>query len=139
MKLNPLFHFRSIRTTILVSFSALIVSGLLVFLLLSLDYTTDTVLNNSSNYTLQLIDQVNADIDSYISYMDNLSDMMVGSVDVRNYLFRYNSEDNKEAITQRLLNTFKTLKDSREDIYNIGIISNNGAYLINDGTDNLNA
>ena len=139
LKLNPLFHFRSIRTTILVSFSALIVSGLLVFLLLSLDYTTDTVLNNSSSYTLQLIDQVNADIDSYISYMDNLSDMMVGSVDVRNYLFRYNSEENKEAITQRLLNTFKTLKDSREDIYNIGIISNNGAYLINDGTDKLNA
>ena len=92
----------------LVSFSALIVSGLLVFLLLSLNYTTDTVLNNSSSYTLQLIDQVNADIDSYISYMDNLSDMMVGSVDVRNYLFRYNSGENKEAITQRLLNTFKT-------------------------------
>lgn len=139
MKFNPLFHFRSIRTTMLVSFSALIVSGLLVFLLLSLNYTTDTVLNNSSSYTLQLIDQVNADIDSYISYMDNLSDMMVGSVDVRNYLFRYNSGENKEAITQRLLNTFKTLKDSREDIYNIGIISNNGEYLINDGTDSLNA
>lgn len=139
LKFNPLFHFRSIRTTMLVSFSALIVSGLLVFLLLSLNYTTDTVLNNSSSYTLQLIDQVNADIDSYISYMDNLSDMMVGSVDVRNYLFRYNSGENKEAITQRLLNTFKTLKDSREDIYNIGIISNNGEYLINDGTDSLNA
>lgn len=73
MKKNLLTRFRSIRTSIIVVFSVLIVFSLLTYLVISLRYTENTVLKNSKAYTSQLIGQVNNDIDSYINYMENIS------------------------------------------------------------------
>lgn len=137
-KPNLLFRSHSIRSTMLVSYSILIVAGLLVFLIISLNYTTETVLRNSSSYTMQLIDQVNADIDSYISYMDNISDVIVDSIDVQNYLYSSSTDYVRNQNERRILDQFRILRESRSDIYNIGIIMRDGTYLLNDGTDEPN-
>ena len=51
MKKNLLMRFRSIRTSIIAAFSVLIVFALLTYLLISLQYTENTVLKNSKEYT----------------------------------------------------------------------------------------
>ena len=87
MKKNLLMRFRSIRTSIIFSFAVLIVFALMVFLLLSLNFTREAVLENSTEYTSQLIGQVNNDIDSYIGYMENISQIVADNSDVWDYLF----------------------------------------------------
>lgn len=58
-------------------FSLLIVITLIIFSATSLNYTENTVMKNSIDYTTKLIRQLNRDIDSYIDYMENISDMVV--------------------------------------------------------------
>ncbi|WMJ89998.1 sensor histidine kinase [Anaerocolumna sp. MB42-C2] len=134
-----LHHFKSIRLTILFSFSALIVFSLLIFLLISLNYTEDTVLDNSIDNTTQLIKQVNGDIDSYINYMENISSLVTNNENVKDYLFYDNlTKDQKSLYATAILDQFNTIMEARQDICNIAVISSNGRYIINDGTDMLN-
>ena len=90
MKKNLLMRFRSVRTAIAVSFGVLAASALLTYFIVSLRYTERAVLENSTEYTSQLIGQVNNDIDSYISYMENISFIVASNSDVRDYLFTQN-------------------------------------------------
>jgi Predicted signal transduction protein with a C-terminal ATPase domain len=123
----------------LFSFSALIVCALLIFLLISLNYTEETVLKNSMDYSTQLIEQVNRDIDSYINYMENISSMVTNNSDVKEYLFHNKlSNSEKENLHSAVLAQFRTIMEAREDIYNIAVISSNGKNIINNGTDTLN-
>ncbi len=132
-------YFKSIRTTMLFSFSALIVFALLIFLLISISYTEGTVLDNSIDYTTQLIEQVNMDIDSYIDYMENISSLVAHNSDVREYLFNEDqSVELREDLYQGILAQFKTVMEARQDIYNIAVIVNNGRNVVNDGSDELN-
>jgi two-component system sensor histidine kinase YesM len=134
-----LHHFKSIRLTILFSFSALIVFSLLIFLLISLNYTEETVLKNSINNTSQLIKQVNGDIDSYINYMENISSLVTNNENVKNYLYDDTiSQEKKYILYQAILDQFNTIMEARQDICNIAVISNNGRYIINNGADRLN-
>ena len=79
---NIIWHFKSIQDAILLPFLIVITLALAVFLLISLNYTEKTVLRNSEEYTMQLIEQINADLDSYIGYMETISMMVVGNPDV---------------------------------------------------------
>ena len=69
--------FKSIRTTMLFSLSTLIIVTLVIFFWISMRYTEKVILDNSINYTSQLIGQVNRDIDTYIHYMENISHLVV--------------------------------------------------------------
>ncbi|SCP97039.1 cache domain-containing sensor histidine kinase [Anaerobium acetethylicum] len=132
-------HFKSIQFTMLFGFSALIVLALVSFLILSINYTEDTVLNNSIDYSTQLIEQVNTDIDSYIDYMENISSLVTNNNDIKEYLFNRNlSQGAMDNLYSGILAQFNTIIDAREDVYNIAVISNDGKHIINDGTDRLN-
>lgn len=141
MKKNLLRRFRSIRTTIIFSFATLIVFALLTFLVVSLRHTQNTVLNNSTEYTSQLIGQVNNDIDSYITYMENISSILSNNSDVRGYLFIEELGDEGKALRERITSIFKTIADTRGDITNIGLLPiahPDREALINDGYSKLN-
>ena len=139
MKKSLLMRFRSIRTSIIVAFSALIVFSLLTYLVISLQYTEDTVLKNSREYTSQLIGQVNNDIDSYINHMENISYIVSGNTDVRDYLFAENlSEERARELRERITTVFRTVSDTRGDITNIGLLPQNREPVINDGWAELN-
>ncbi len=139
MKKSLLMRFRSIRTSIIFSFALLIIFALLIFLLLSLNFTRETVLENSTEYTSQLIGQVNNDIDSYIGYMENISSIVASNSDVRDYLFESElSQERQEELRQRITGVFKTITDTRDDITNIALLSKKRECLINKGNSELN-
>lgn len=134
-KYNLLSLFKSIRLSILIPFSVLIALTLCIMILISLNYTEKEVLNNSIDYTARLTSQVHGDIDSYISYMDNISALVALNQDVRQYMEA--DEDNAE-LRQGIVTQLSTVLETRNDISNIGIISNDGTYIFNNGSDILN-
>ena len=139
MKKNLLMRFRSVRTAIAVSFGVLAASALLTYFIVSLRYTERAVLENSTEYTSQLIGQVNNDIDSYISYMENISFIVASNSDVRDYLFTQNlGEERKAELQERIRTVFETVSDTREDITNIALLPDGREPMINGGADELN-
>lgn len=130
--------FKSIQSTMLVSFSALMVLAMLVFMVIAMRYTSGTIYENSINYMSQIIQQVNYDIDTYIEYMENISSIIAKSSDVPRYLFDQNqTEAEREAEKERILTQFQTIMESRDDIYNVAAVAKNGRYIINRGDDEL--
>lgn len=130
--------FKSIQSTMLVSFSALMVLAMLVFMVIAMRYTSGTIYENSINYMSQIIQQVNYDIDTYIEYMENISSVIAKSSDVPRYLFDQNqTEAEMEAEKERILTQFQTIMESRDDIYNVAAVAKNGRYIINQGDDEL--
>lgn len=139
MKKNLLMRFRSIRTSIIFSFAVLIVFALMIFLVLSLRFTREAVLENSTEYTSQLIGQVNNDIDSYIGYMENISVIVADNSDVWDYLFgKELSEEREKELPERILGVFRTITDTRNDIVNIALLPRKREALINQGRARLN-
>ncbi len=129
-------RFKSIQSTMMVSFSVLMVIAVLIFLFIALNYTSNSIYENSVNYTSQIIKQVNYDIDSYVKYLENISYIVSTSSDVSNYLYNENqTEKEREEEEKRILSQFKTILDSRSDIYNIAVVANNGRSVLNDGHD----
>ncbi len=107
--LRILSRFRTIRGAMIFSYMAITLVALLIFLLFSLNYTERTILENSESYTIQLVEQVNGDIDSYISYMENIMDIVTNNPELSDYLF-----DRMEHIMmrERIQEQFVTLMDA---------------------------
>lgn len=130
--------FKSVKTAMIVLFSLLTVITMLIFLLISLNYTETTVVENSTDYASRLISQVNRDIDSYIDYMENISSMIIRGGDVQKYLFSSQSGEDEQETYNRIITQFNTVVETRQDISNIGAVTSDGNYIINDGRDKLN-
>lgn len=130
--------FKSIRMNMIFLFSLLILCAVFLFLGISLRVTRKAVIENSTEYTKQVIGQVNADIDAYISYMENISTLLVTDMDVREYLSTGMQDEKDTVLYPRMLSQFETILNMREDIYNIAIYGENGKYAVNHGTQSLN-
>ena len=138
---RPVFlrKFKSIRTTILLSYVLVVMVSVAVFAMVALNYTEKTVLENAEEYSTQLITQANRDIDSYMEYLQNTSILISSNADVHDYLFGVNKDTGETAQTvERIIAQFQTILDTRNDIVNIGIIGENGRYLINQGALKIN-
>lgn len=131
-------RFKNIRTTILASYFVIVMVSLSVFALVALRYTEKTVLENAEEYSFQLIEQVNSDIDSYMDYLHNISTLISSDGDVQEYLFHENDQQEQQEYFRRITNQFGTILDTRDDIVNIGILGKNGRYLINQGVFRMN-
>lgn len=141
-RLGFLETFHSIRTAIISSYFLIVIVALAIFALVALHYTEKTVMENAEEYSLQLIEQVNSDIDSYIDYLRNISALITSDGDVQDYLFRDTlSEGERAECFWRITTQFETIMETRDDIVNIGIIGkdryiiNNGYYKINDNIE----
>ncbi len=128
--------FKSIRSAMMFSFSALIIAAIIVFFVIALNYTRSTVLNNSVEYTNQIIGQVNDEIDSYIDYMENISTIVTNSDSVQSYLFSDPQPEVLEEERQRIITQFETVRESREDIVNIAALSDKRV-IVNSGEEGL--
>lgn len=132
------FQFKSIRSGMLICFLPIILSALLLIYGFSFRYTEKNVLNNSVNGTMQLIEQANHNIDSYLDYMENISYLMSGDKDLLRYLFSERDPIRREELRSRVLERFRLVRETRDDIYNIGAVAGPNNILINDGTQTLN-
>lgn len=134
-----LLGFKSIRTSVLIPFSILIVAAVLCFMLISVKQSRDSVFETSTDYTMQLIGMINGDIDSYFFNMENIAQLVMGNYNVTDYLFAKDvTSDDALADKKKVEEQFQILLNSREDIYNIGIVEKNGNYFINDENTILN-
>ena len=131
-------RFKSIQSTIMVAFSVLMVVAVLIFLLIALNYTNKSIMENSITYTSQIIKQVNYDIDSYMDYLLNISSIVSKSSDVSMYLFEEGqTEQEREDEKKRITDQFQTIIDSRSDIYNVAAVAENGRSILNGGEDDF--
>ena len=74
-------------------------------------------------------------IDSYITYMDNIVSVISGSEDAQYYLFRDNPDGGHK---KRLLEQFSIILKGRSDIRNIGLVCDGGTFLFNTGYPSQN-
>ena len=127
---------KSVQTTITLSFSALMVAAVLIFMLIAINYTSNSIYENAVNYMNQIIKQVNYDLDSYVGFLKNISYIVSTNEDVSNYLFNEEQSDQElDGEKERILTQFKTILDSRADIYNIAVVADSGRNVLNDGND----
>lgn len=138
---------KSIQSAIFLAASALVLAAVFVVTMVSLRYTRSSIFENSSAYTQIIIRQMNQNIDSYITYMDNIASMIAESEDARAYLFGYDiasGSQNELYVWQgdgpesRIREQFGTILRGRDDIRNIGIVSANGRSFFNEGDQEIN-
>lgn len=143
MKINNLKKhifrkFRSTQSTMMVSFSLLMVLAMLIFLFIALRHTREVAFENSVEATTAITKQVNDNIDSYIESMENIAAVVANGTELSMYLFNDEKSDVAETTNKnRIISQFNTIRDSRDDISNIAAVADNGKYLVNDGTDTL--
>ena len=131
--------FHSIRTAILSSYFVIVMMALAVFAVVALQYTEKTVLENAEESSLQLIERVNSDIDSYMDYLHNTSALITSDSDVQEYLFKEElTEKEREECFERITAQFGTIMETRDDIVNIGILGGDNRYIFNKGTTKIN-
>lgn len=138
-RINFIGKFRSIRSAILSSYFLIVMVALAVFAIVALRYTEKTVLENAEEYSIQLIEQVNSDIDSYMNYLHNISVLITSDGDVHDYLFNEKlTEEERQECFGRITTQFSTIMETRDDIVNIGIVGENERYIINTGYFKVN-
>lgn len=128
-------RFKSIQSSIFAAISLLVLSAVFIVTIVSMQYTRNSIFDNSVMYTQTIIRQMNQNIDSYIEYMDNIASMVSGNPDFQEFLY---SEENSIENRDRIVAQFATILQGRDDIKNIGIIGENGKYAVNNGNKILN-
>ena len=128
-------RFKSIQSSIFAAISVLVLSAVFIVTIVSMQYTRNSIFDNSVMYTQTIIRQMNQNIDSYIEYMDNIASMVSGNPDFQEFLY---SEDDSVENKDSIVAQFVTILQGRDDIKNIGIIGENGKYAINNGNKILN-
>lgn len=126
---------KSIQSIIFAAISIMVLFAVLIVTVVSMQYTRNTIFENSVMYTRTIINQVNQSIDSYIEYMDNIAYMFAKNEDVQKYLY---TDDISDEVVERIVSQFDTILQGRSDIKNIGIIGDVQRALINDEDTHLN-
>jgi len=127
---------KSLSRRINLSFLLIVAIAVVSFMVVSINRSSRAIQDASVEYTLQLIKMVNEKIEFYIENMENISHIVINNSDVRNYL---SMDSEQKVYAQKVEEQFQTLKETRDDIYNIGIIGINGRYLINNFDTQLNS
>jgi len=125
----------SLRGRMILSFLLIVAIAVVSFMIISINRSSRAIKETSVDYTLQLIQMMNENIEFYIENMENISQIVISNSDVRNYLL---AEENAKEYLTKVEEQFITLKETRKDIYNIGVLGVNGNYLINDRTVAVN-
>lgn len=137
---DVLRHFKSVRSALFAAISVMVLCAVVIVVAISLRFTRTSVFDNAVVYTRTIVRQTNQNIDSYIDYMDNIATMVSGSRDTQTFL--YNKDEKTLQVSecrQRLVEQFRTILKSRNDIRNIGLIQKDGNRLFNNGGQQKNA
>jgi len=125
-ELHP--RFRSIQITMAVAFSLLSVSMIVSTVLLSYAITEDAARISSRRYTKQLVDQVAANIDSYIDYMESVSAFVNSNQDVQDYL-RAEDGRSRAMLADRAAGVLDTIVRSRTDVSLLAVFAYDGPVI----------
>jgi two-component system, sensor histidine kinase YesM len=132
---------RSIQLSIILGFTLLILLTLFIVSSLSFYLFGEALKRNSLENTSQIVTQLNRVIDNYISYMDDISLVVISNNDVQNYI--RNSYDTNSAPMlptipldppdekQKVISLFQSIISVRKDIDSI-ILLLDGTNLVTD-------
>ncbi len=123
-------RFRSIQATIALTLFSLVFVVTLIIELVSYNLTSETVRTNSEDYTLQLVDEVSANVDSYVRYMKNISSVILDDREVQSYFGsapgqRGSSPQAAATITDLL----SSVKKTRQDISLVALFGPDGRVI----------
>ncbi|WP_409342889.1 sensor histidine kinase [Paenibacillus sp. MBLB4367] len=136
----PFFKFKSIQSSIFVAFSALILCSLGLTSLIYYSLTTDAVKRNSASYIGELIKQVNVNIQSYITNMENISLLALTNKDVKYYISdsSFISDADRRPYEKRISDLFQSILLTRKDIASIMVFGYNGRFVSDRRITSLN-
>lgn len=117
-------NIRSIQVMMMLSFSLLIFFIIGTIALLSYHITGTVVEDNTNEYVYQLVKQVNNDIDYYLKTVETIADNIRYNHDLNSY-----SKKPDGQLEQDIMNDLNTYAESRSDIMNILLITNDGKVL----------
>ncbi len=125
---------RSIQTTIALAFGALVLAMALIMALLSYTFTQDAVEQTSRDYTQLLVAQIQANIDSYVTHMENIAEVVHLNEQVQSYLSsagRLTSSE-EQRYRERISGFLSSIAHTRNDISLILIVDTRGQVITQD-------
>lgn len=124
--------FKSIQSNMAVAFSFLILFTVMVIGIISYSLSSEAVEKNSMEYTYQLVEQVNRNIEAYVTNMENISLMAQNNSDLREYLAKkeFDSEKEKESFEAKIGQSFESILSSKKDIASIMVFGYNDRNLV---------
>ncbi|QGQ98989.1 sensor histidine kinase [Paenibacillus psychroresistens] len=126
MKIWRIFQFKSIHTNIAFAFSIIILCTTLILSVTSYRLSADAVTENSLEYTAELIEQVNTNIQTYVGNMESISAQAIGHI----ALSMQNSDDIGQPSTNKQISEyFRSIVASRLDIVSIVYINSKGVVV----------
>ena len=147
-KLRKALNPYSVRGTMILSFMLLISIIVLLVSLVSYYYTMNDIESISINYTVRLLGEINASIDSYIDNMKSMAKVVVENKDVRDVMAFYNRHHDKRLsyIEEKELERLRAnaaahmniVANTRSDITNIAVISKYRDVVLSDVEKEVN-
>ncbi|WP_224725784.1 cache domain-containing sensor histidine kinase [Paenibacillus vietnamensis] len=124
-----LFRFKSIQLNIAAAFAVLILLTAVFMGVISYQLSAVAVRDTAKDFTGEIVKQVNANIQSYVTNMENISLLVLNHRPVREYL----SGDAGDGGS--ISEFFRTIMISRKDIASIGAFSYEGERFASDRRD----
>lgn len=109
-----LFRFNSIQSNIAAAFAILIVLTAIVISISSYQLSSIAARRTAQEYTTELIKQLNLNIQTYITNMENISMLVMNNRNVREYLSSQNG-----MIEEEIFDFLQSISVSRKDISSI--------------------
>lgn len=143
--LRRFFNFHSIRTHMVLSFMLLISIIVLFVSLAAYNYTIRDFEHLSINYTVRLLSEINASIDSYVENMKSMAQVVVSNRDVRQlmslYVKTHGKAEERSAFPElqaAVVSHLSTVMSTRRDITNVAVISKYKDVILSDPTKSVN-
>ena len=139
---------RSIQLSIILGFTLLIVTTILTVGALAFYLFSDTLRRNSLDNTYQVVTQLNRVIDNYISYMDDISLVVINNNEVQNYARAASGEKAAQGLDtlpttpsvlkENVTSQFQSIISVRKDIDSIMLLLDNKTIVTDQPNDKIN-
>ncbi|NOV01143.1 cache domain-containing sensor histidine kinase [Paenibacillus planticolens] len=135
-----LFKFRSIQSSISVVFSCLILFLIVITSYISYHLSADAVEMNSKHYISEIVQQVNINIQSYITNMEDISMLASTNKDVKYYITGtgFISDEERRPYEKRISDLFQSILITRKDIASIMVFGYNNRFVSDRRITSLN-
>ncbi|MFC7679376.1 sensor histidine kinase [Paenibacillus sp. GCM10028914] len=131
MKIWRQVKIKSIQSRIAGTFVMLVLLTALLLIFISYRLSESAVRETAESYTTELINQVNANIQTYITGMKDISLTAMNNPDVRDYLTYGKSlpPEDLSALEYKISEYFHSILVSRKDITSVNIFGYNGSFI----------
>lgn len=137
---------RSIQLSIILSFTGLIITTIIMIGAISYYLFSDALKRNALDYTAQVVAQINRDIDNYVSNMDTISLFAINHKDLQTYIHNtFNQENGQDGVRnlttpgkEKVVSLFQSIISMRSDIDSIILVLDDRTVISDQPNDTFN-